>query len=235
MQSGQPPVVNRVRPQVKICGLTRPDEALQCARMGADAIGLVFYSSSPRHLTPRQAGDICHRLPPDVRAVGVFVDMPFEKIISLASGCGFRTVQLHGSETPKHVARLAKEGLKVIKTLFTNRHPGIAQAPRYEAASAFLVECGRGNLPGGNALTWNWKLPANLFQNHPVILAGGLDPGNICEALLAGRPDAVDVSSGVEAAVGKKDLHKVLAFLAAVKRDPGPHPFTGIQRFNSVF
>ena len=224
-----------LRPQVKICGLTRPDEALQCARMGADAIGLVFYSKSPRNLTPHQAGNICHRLPPDVKAVGVFVDMPFEQIISLASGCGFRTVQLHGSETPEQVARLAKEGLKVIKALFTNRHPGIAQAPHYDAAAAFLVECGRGKLPGGNALAWDWKLPQGLLQKGPVILAGGLDPENVREALSAGRPDAVDVSSGVEASPGKKDMRKVLAFLSAVKGDPGVNRFTENRPLNRIF
>jgi phosphoribosylanthranilate isomerase len=228
-------VKNTVRPQVKICGLTCPDEALQCARMGADVIGLVFYPQSPRNLTPHQAGRICRRLPPDVKAVGVFVNTPFKKIISLAFGCGFYTVQLHGSETPKQVARLAKAGLKVIKTLFTNRHPEIAQASRYDAATTFLVECGRGKLPGGNSLAWNWKLPPGPFRKHPVILAGGLDPENVREALLAGRPGAVDVSSGVETSPGKKDMRKVLAFLSAVKGDPGVNRLTGTRPRNGTF
>ena len=218
MATDTSPAVNgQAPPQVKICGLTRPDEALECARLGADAIGLVFYPKSPRNLTPDQAGAICRRLPSNIPAVGVFVDMPSDKIIALAGGCGFRTVQLHGRETPGQVAELAEAGLTVIKALFANRRPEIEQAPRYVAATALLVECGQGQLPGGNARVWDWKLPEGLFRKQPVILAGGLDPDNVREALLAGKPDAVDVSSGVEASPGKKDLQKVQAFLSAVK------------------
>jgi len=205
------------RPQVKICGLTRPDEALACARMGADAIGLVFYPRSPRHLTPRQAGNICRCLPPDVKPVAVCVDMPSEEILALAAECGFGTVQLHGRETPEKVARLARAGLRVIKALFANRPPEMTLAPRYEAAAAFLVECGQGKLPGGNARAWDWTLPPGLFARQPVILAGGLAPDTVRRALRAGRPDAVDVSSGVERSPGRKDLQKVRAFLSAVK------------------
>lgn len=212
------------RPRVKICGLTRPDEALACARMGADAIGLVFFPKSPRHLTPRQAGEICRQLPPQVTAVAVCVDMPSEEILSLASECGFGTVQLHGRETPQKVARLAQAGLRVIKALFANRPPKFTRASQYDAAAAFLVECGQGRLPGGNALTWDWHLPPALFGKQPVILAGGLTPGNIHQALQIGQPDAVDVSSGVEASPGRKDLQKVRAFISAVKSDPGSDP-----------
>ncbi len=223
MQTDPIPTPDRARsgPQVKICGLTTPAQAQQCAILGADAIGLVFYAKSPRNLSTRQAGKICRGLPPGVAAVGVFVDMPVEKIVSITSANGIRTVQLHGRETPSQVARLSRAGLKVIKALFTNRQPDIAQARRYESAVAFLVECGQGKLPGGNALTWDWKLPGKLFQRQPVILAGGLDPENIDTALRTGRPDAVDVSSGVELAPGQKDLRKVEAFLSAVKGASG--------------
>ena len=223
------------RPQVKICGLTRPDEALACARMGADAIGLVFYPKSPRNLTPRQAGDICRHLPPQIKAVAVCVDMPSEEILALASECGFGTVQLHGRETPQKVARLTQAGLRVVKALFTNRPPEIAQAPQYEAAAAFLVECGQGQLPGGNARAWNWHLPRALFEKQPVILAGGLAPENIRQALQAGKPDAVDVSSGVEASPGRKDLQKVRTFLAIVKGDPGSHSPDSGRSFSRIF
>ncbi len=223
------------RPQVKICGLTRPDEALACARMGADAIGLVFYPKSPRNLTPRQAGDICCQLPPQVKAVAVCVDMPSEKILALASECGFGTVQLHGRETPQKVARLAQAGLRVIKTLFANRPPEIALAPKYAAATAFLVECGQGQLPGGNARTWNWYLPPVLFEKQPVIIAGGLAPANIRQALQISQADAVDVSSGVEASPGRKDLQKVRAFLAAIKDPLGNPAVTADQSFSRIF
>ncbi len=234
MQTEKPPAAD-TRPQVKICGLTRPAEALECARLGADAIGLVFYPRSPRNVTPQQAGNICRRLPPGVTAVGVFVDTPSEKNISLAAGCGFSTVQLHGREKPRQLSRLEQAGLRVIKALFTNRSPEIVEAPRYDAAAAILVECGRGNLPGGNALAWNWKLPEGLFKRHPIILAGGLDPENIREALLAGRPDAVDVSSGVELSPGKKDLRKVQAFLSAVRGITGKGSFTKNRPLKKIF
>ena len=237
MQTETPPLGTSFdrRPQVKICGLTRPDEALACARMGADAIGLVFYPRSPRHLTPQAAGEICRCLPPTVKPVAVCVDLPSEEILALADACGFGTVQLHGRESPAKAARLAQSGLQVIKALFADRPPEMAQAPRYEAAAAFLVECGRGSLPGGNAEAWNWQLPPGLFEERPVILAGGLTPDNVHQAMQAGRPDAVDVSSGVEASPGRKDLNRVRAFLDAVKGGPENHPPRADRPYNRIF
>ena len=202
--------------------------------MGADAIGLVFFPKSPRHLTSRQAADICRELPTDVRAVAVCVDMPTREILDLATTCGFGTVQLHGQETPEKVARLHTAGLRVIKALFANRPPEFNAAPRYPMAAGFLVECGRGRLPGGNAETWDWRLPDGLFKGQPVILAGGLTPGNARQAIAAGRPDAVDVSSGVEAAPGRKDLAKVRAFIDAVKGDT-PKRMSGNRDFKRIF
>ncbi|MCP3955064.1 MAG: phosphoribosylanthranilate isomerase [Desulfobacterales bacterium] len=231
----QPSVERRGRPLVKICGLTRPDEALACASLGADAIGLVFYPKSPRHLTTQQAGDICRQLPAHVNAVAVCVDMPSEEILALASECGFGSVQLHGRETPQKVARLTQAGLRVIKALFTNRAPEIALAPKYEAAAAFLVECGQGRLPGGNARTWNWSLPPALFKKQPVILAGGLAPANIRQALQISQADAVDVSSGVEASPGRKDPEKVRMFLEAVKGGPEYSAAPHKRSFKQVF
>jgi phosphoribosylanthranilate isomerase len=223
------------RPQVKICGLTRPDEALACARMGADAIGLVFFPKSPRHLTTGQARDICRQLPPDVPAVAVCVDLPPAEILTLASDCGFSSVQLHGRETPQTVTRLAGAGLRVIKALFANRAPKMDAAARYTDAAAFLVECGQGRLPGGNAEVWDWQLPPALSQRQPVILAGGLDPANVRTALETGQPDAVDVSSGVEIAPGRKDLEKVRAFLEAVQGGPDQAPLLAARPLKKAF
>ena len=223
------------RPQVKICGLTRPEEAVACARMGADAIGLVFFPKSPRHLSPRQARDICRQLPPDVTPVAVCVDMPSADILRLAATCGFSTVQLHGLETPQKVVHLSQAGLQVIKALFAKRRPGFDQAPNYLAATALLVECGQGTLPGGNAEVWDWQLSRKLFEQRPVILAGGLDPGNIRAALQHGGPDAVDVSSGVEASPGRKDLDKVKAFIDVVKGRAGRRPSSFERPLRKVF
>lgn len=224
-----------VQPQVKICGLTRPEEAVACARMGADAIGLVFFPKSPRHLSPPQARDICRQLPPDVTPVAVCVDMPSADILSLAATCGFSTVQLHGLETPQKVEHLSQAGLQVIKALFAKRRPGFDQASNYLAAAALLVECGQGALPGGNAEVWDWQLPRKLFEQQPVILAGGLDPGNIRAALQHGGPDAVDVSSGVEASPGRKDLDKVKAFIDVVKGRARGRPLSFERPLRKVF
>ena len=201
--------------QVKVCGLTRVEEAVACAQAGARAVGCVFYAKSPRCVTAATARAIRRALPPEVACVGVFVDEPFEGIMALAAQTGFTAVQLHGSEAPEVVERLRREGLFVIKALFTDRAPGMETASQY-SASAYLVECGRGALPGGNAHAWEWGRAAALGQHHPLILAGGLTPENAAQAVRAALPDAVDVSSGVEAGPGRKNIRKVEQFIAAV-------------------
>ncbi|MCD6273920.1 MAG: phosphoribosylanthranilate isomerase [Deltaproteobacteria bacterium] len=208
-------IENRNHPQVKVCGLTDVKEAVETASLGADAIGLVFFSKSPRNLSLHQAKEISSALPDDVATVGVFVNESYTEIMRIVEYCRLKAVQLHGKEAPDLVKRLAKEDLRVIKALFVKREPSINAIDNYDA-SAYLVECGRGALPGGNALTWNWSEARNVGKKHPLILAGGLTPGNVAEAIESGMPDAVDVSSGVEASPGKKDLSKVKSFIATV-------------------
>lgn len=201
--------------QVKVCGLTRVDEALACAQAGARAIGCVFYDRSPRRVDDPTAGAIRRAMPADVLCVGVFVDEPFDAIMRSLGRTGFTAVQLHGRETPRLVQQLRREGLFVIKALFAGRAPGIEEGPNYPA-SAFLVECGGGALPGGNAQVWEWSKASPFGQHHPLILAGGLTPENAAQAVGAAFPDAVDVSSGVEDSPGRKDIRKVEQFIAAV-------------------
>jgi len=201
--------------QVKICGLTRVEEALACARAGARAIGCVFFSGSPRCLHAAAAAEIRRALPPEIACVGVFVDESFGAIMRIVGRSGFAAVQLHGNEPPELVERLRAEGLFVIKTLFAERAPHFADAPRF-AASAYLAECGQGPLPGGNARCWDWGQAEPLARRHPLILAGGLAAENVAPAVRAASPDVIDVCSGVEAAPGRKDLHKVQALIAAV-------------------
>jgi len=201
--------------QVKVCGLTRVDEAVACAQAGAAAVGCVFYAESPRCVTAATARAIRSALPPEVACVGVFVDEPFEGIMALAAQTGFTAVQLHGSEAPEVVERLRREGLFVIKALFADRAPGMETASQY-SASAYLVECGQGALPGGNAHAWEWGRAAALGQRHPLILAGGLTPENAAQAVRTALPDAVDVSSGVETGPGRKSIRNVEQFIAAV-------------------
>ena len=202
--------------QVKVCGLTRVDEAVACAQAGAAAIGCVFYAKSPRCVTTATARAIRRALPPEVACVGVFVDEPFKSIMATAAHTGFTTVQLHGSEPPEVVGLLRREGLFVIKALFADRMPLLDEGAPY-SPSAFLVECGRGPLPGGNAQDWDWGRAGPFAERHPLILAGGLTPENAAQAVRAALPDAVDVSSGVEAGPGRKEIRKIEQFIAAVK------------------
>ena len=202
-------------PQIKVCGLTRVKNALECMALGVDAIGCVFYPKSPRHVTDEQARDICKAVSSRVATVGVFVSESFSFIMKKVQRCMLDTVQLHGQESPELVTRLRKEKLTVIKTLFLRSMPSFEYAKDFEP-SAFLVECGSGALPGGNAVSWNWERATHLVENYPVILAGGLSLENVSNAVNQSNPDAVDVSSGVEISPGMKDSAKVKAFIHAV-------------------
>ncbi|MCE5244811.1 MAG: phosphoribosylanthranilate isomerase [Syntrophobacteraceae bacterium] len=204
-------------PQVKVCGLTRIDEATACAELGVDAVGLVFYRPSPRFVTDERAREICLSLPERVCTVGVFVNEPPGGILDRVHRCGLKAVQLHGQEPPGVVDELLRAGVTVIKALFQNTAPAFASADEY-GASAFLAECAGGPLPGGNAIEWDWGAAARLSGSYPVVLAGGLNSSNVSKAIGRARPDAVDVSSGVESMPGRKDIDKVKQFLEAVSR-----------------
>lgn len=212
------------RPEIKICGLTRTDEAVACAKAGADAIGLVFYPPSPRHLTLQQAREISLALPDQTARVGVFVNSQVSDILKAIDECRLTAVQLHGQESPDVVRELRGRGVLVIKALFIRTPPLISEAPHYPD-TAFLVECGKGSLPGGNALSWNWAEVKPFGRSYPLILAGGINPDTIARAVSEAGPDAVDVSSGVESSPGRKDIQKVGALihilsLCTIKRRP---------------
>jgi phosphoribosylanthranilate isomerase len=217
MRDNSPNPTNPRRfPQIKICGLTDPEQAAACARMGADAIGLVFHPPSPRNLSMDRAARITAALPAHVTAVGVFVDPPLELLLETITRCRLGAVQLHGAEPRALVDTLVQtHAVQVIKVLFAAKAPRMEDARHYRGAS-YLVECGRGAQPGGNALTWEWGAAAGFAAHHPTILAGGLNPDNVGSAITAALPDAVDVSSGLEAAPGRKDLDKAARFIAAV-------------------
>jgi phosphoribosylanthranilate isomerase len=203
-------------PQVKICGLTRPEQARACADLGADAIGLIFYPKSPRFVTMDAARAVCAALPASVAKVGVFVDESMDIIIETVRVCGLTAVQLHGRESPQLVKQLAHQFINVIKALYVEGLPAMDTADDYPAA-AFLIECRKGVLPGGNAMAWDWTAARDFGASRPLILAGGLDPENVGKAIHDAVPDAVDVSSGVEASPGIKDMKKVDAFIRAVR------------------
>ena len=201
--------------QIKVCGLTDPAQAGSCAQMGADAIGLVFYPPSPRHVNIEQARKIVDSLPPTATPVGVFVDEDYGSIMRRVDHCGLKAVQLHGKEPYALVQRLTAKGLLVIKTLFVTKNPHIDQARIY-ADTTLLVESGLGRLPGGNAQTWDWSRVRQLSEHRIVVLAGGLSTDNIIAAIHGSRAQVVDVSSGVESKPGHKDLLKVKSFIDKV-------------------
>ncbi len=194
---------------IKICGLTDPANAAACVTAGADIIGLVFYPRSPRHLDLPRACAVAGAVPGHVPVWGVFVDARFDFIMKAVTACKLNGVQLHGNEPPDLVNALKKKNLTVTKALFTQRSPGLDRIDSYEAADFFLVECGSGTLPGGNATTWDYGLVRETAARHPVILAGGLSSQNIRQAVTHAIPAGVDISSGVESSPGIKDITKV--------------------------
>lgn len=202
-------------PQIKICGLTLSEQARACAGLGVHAVGLIFYPKSPRFVTMDEARAVCAALPASIAKVGVFVDESFDHIMNMVRTCGITAVQLHGRETPQLVKQLADQSIIVIKALYVEGLPAMDRADAYTAA-AFLIECKKGILPGGNAMAWDWKTARDFGARRPLILAGGLDPENVKKAILDAEPDAVDVSSAVESSPGIKDMIKVEAFIRAV-------------------
>ncbi len=211
---------------IKICGLTRPEQAAACAKAGADAIGLVFHPASPRCLDVTRARAIVTALPAATAAVGVFVDLEPAAICRLAEAVGLRTVQLHGSERPETIHALQTAGLHVVCALRATGRELVRQAAALPTGVDVLVECGAGVLPGGNGAAWDWSLATALSGLRPFALAGGLTPATVAAAVAASGATAVDVSSGVERGPGDKDPFLVCAFIAAV-RAVGPRPVAG--------
>lgn len=211
-------MTQRPYPQIKICGLTDPDQAVECAQLGADAIGLVFYLKSPRNVTVEQAAAISARLPEHVAAVGVFVNPDRETLLQTMEAGGLTAAQLHGQESSEWVDDLPPSTRSsVIKALFTERAPTLTDAGSYDV-KAYLVECGKGRLPGGNAMAWDWAIAEEFALHYPLILAGGLGPDNVAAAISTCLPDAVDASSSLEAGPGYKDMEKVKRFIEQVRQ-----------------
>ncbi len=202
---------------IKICGLTDPKTALECVQSGANAIGLVFFKKSPRNVSDEKALTICKILPSNIITTGVFVDEDFNFIIDKIEKLSLKAVQLHGNESPQLIADLRAKNVIVIKALFEKRKPYFTDAKLYNQATYLIAECGKGVLPGGNAEVWNFSDIVQINSNIPLILAGGLDPSNINNALSMVNVAGVDVSSGVESSPGIKDLNKVRNFINKVK------------------
>jgi phosphoribosylanthranilate isomerase len=199
---------------VKICGITRTEDALAAAHSGAHAIGLVFYEPSPRYIEPAQAAAIVRALPPFVTPVGLFVDASAEQVRSIAAQVGVQLIQFHGSESPDFCAQF---GLPYMKAVRVRAGVDLLQyASDFHSAHALLLDAWQEGLHGGTGATFDWALiPPSLPL--PVVLSGGLNPDNVREAVRCVKPWAVDVSSGVEARKGIKDAAKIAAFISGVR------------------
>lgn len=199
---------------VKICGITSIADGLAVTEAGADAIGLMFYEKSPRHISLQTAAEIAHNLPPYVIKVGVFVNASETAVARAIGECSLNIVQFHGDESPEYCAQFP---VMTIKAFRVRDESSLKPLADYNT-DAFLLDAHSPDAFGGTGEKFNWDLALQAQKfGRPIFLAGGLTPENIGEAVQRVRPYAVDVSSGVESAPGKKDHRKVRAFVQAAK------------------
>jgi len=199
---------------VKICGITNTPDALAAAQAGADALGFVFYEGSPRFITIDAAAAVIRELPPAIVKVGLFVNAPEETVQRAVAECGLNLLQFHGDETPVYCLQF---GLMSMKAFRVRDSASLKALPDYRT-DAWLLDAYVPDQYGGTGDTFNWDLAVEAQRlGRPIFLAGGLTPENVGAAVNKVRPYAVDVSSGVESAPGKKDHTKVMAFIKAAK------------------
>lgn len=199
--------------RIKICGITRQQDVQAVAASGADALGLVFYAGSPRHVTVSQAAQLARAVSPFVTVVGLFVNPAATEVQAALEAVPLDVLQFHGEETPKFCAQFGRPYLKAIRVKAGVNL--VECAARYADAQGLLLDAHVEGVHGGSGATFDWKLiPHDLAL--PLVLSGGLHAGNVSEAIKQVRPCAVDVSSGVEAAKGIKDAAKIAAFVNEV-------------------
>ena len=208
--------------RIKICGITKLEDAKLAVELGAHAIGLNFYTQSPRSLTPAAAAELVDRLPPFITTVGVFVNWEAEPIVALCRALHISVAQLHGEESPAVLDAVAEQ-MPVIKALRLGQGTPPPAYSKYRSASGFLIDAAQNGQFGGTGTTANWHLARIAAQTNRVILAGGLTPENVGEAIRVVRPYAVDVASGVESRPGRKDPAKLKSFFDEVHRATREH------------
>lgn len=206
-----------MRTRVKICGITRSEDAQLAVDAGVDAIGLVFYEKSPRFITNNQAADISQLIPAFVSRVALFKDADEEMIHSVLQQVEIDLIQFHGSETPAFCEYFGRPYIKALgmKAPECDADFLIASAEQYQTAKALLLDGHAPGEAGGTGETFDWSAIATI--NKPVILAGGLSAENVKQAIEVVHPFAVDVSSGVEKTPGIKDKEKISAFMQQIK------------------
>ncbi|AEG59636.1 phosphoribosylanthranilate isomerase [Desulforamulus ruminis] len=197
--------------KVKICGIRDPRTAYDTAMAGADAVGMVF-APSRRQVTPEQAREICQALPPLITRVGIFVDAAPKEVREIVNYCGLDVVQLHGQESPEYCREL---GLRCIKAVAVRDGRTLEQADAFPV-SAILADTYHPKEAGGTGKTFDWSIMEDIRLKRPLILAGGLHPGNVGRAVALLKPYGVDVSSGVEIN-GQKDITLIQAFISRAR------------------
>ena len=202
--------------RVKVCGITRSEDAELAAELGAWAIGFLLWPPSKRHVDPAVAAGIARRMRRKLELVGVFVNQPLDEIAGLADALGLTHIQLHGDEGPSFCTAVhQRTGLKVIKAARIATAADLRDLDRFHTDYHLLDTAHKGQY-GGTGETWEWSLLKQRRNKTPFLLAGGLNPDNVAEAIAATRPWGIDVSSGVEASHGVKDHDKLRALFAAV-------------------
>jgi phosphoribosylanthranilate isomerase len=204
-----------VRTRIKVCGITRPEDALAAVEAGVDGLGFIFVEKSPRNIDPAQAREIISRLPPFIDAVGVFVDAEATVVEEIAHYCRLTLVQLHGNEAPGYCRNLPFAVIKAFRVGvdFTKS----ALSPYDDYVRGFLLDTYHEDMAGGTGETFDWDLVRQLESARPVILAGGLNADNAAAAIERVRPYAVDVNSGVESEPGRKDIAELEQFIRQVR------------------
>jgi phosphoribosylanthranilate isomerase len=204
-----------MRTRVKICGITQEQDARAAVASGADAIGLVFYPQSPRHVSIEQAQEIAGAVAPFVSLVGLFVNATPADIDTVLTAVPLALLQFHGQETNEDCNEF---GLPFIKSIAMKGETDLSsEIARYPDASGFLLDTWQPDTHGGGGKAFNWELVPDMPEAH-LILAGGLTPENVALAIQTVKPYAVDVSSGVESAKGIKSVEKIRTFLEAVEQ-----------------
>jgi phosphoribosylanthranilate isomerase len=204
-----------MRTRVKICGITRPEDASAAAQAGVDAIGLVFYLESPRYVALQQAQAICRELPPFVSVVALFVNAPREQVAAVLDAVPVDLLQFHGTEPAEQCAGFDRPYIKAV-AMRQGCDP-LSTLKAHPEASGFLLDAWQPERHGGGGVVFDWaQMPER--PDRPIILAGGLTPDNIGQAVVQTRPFAVDVSSGVESEKGIKSVKKIQAFMRGVAR-----------------